>query len=340
MHSLYNLWSGGLVNRLMSFETAIAMQTLTKTEFLICGDTPMYSAAKYIQKYAIRGGGNIDKTRFTDLHHPRLSDLIDKKSIDNVFFTDGCVESVCKDEIVIEDLFNNYISCDGLDDSNFAEGRKKVVLEEEMNYNFKKTLAWYSATFLSRTTAMDQALERLSFKSEYVDAAKYIASQVGEFDAVHIRRTDHIPLSRQYTFDTQERVQDLDSKNLLILTDEPYGIRYRGKFAFLDSLMLTEFKETLDQIRCTNTTEFDLLNMLIAGYAKRFVGTQGSTYSGYIHRMVDKNSPDTHKWDYFGLSKPVKQKNGSYSWNDIEKMPMIRKVWWLEWPESRLSTGA
>jgi hypothetical protein len=65
--------------------------------------------------------------------------------------------------------------------------------------------------------------------------------------------------------------------------------------------------------------------------SKDFVGTFGSTFTGYIHRIRNQNDlPQNFK--FIGMEKP--EFGSPYSWNDIYAGTV--KSIEFEWPESRL----
>jgi hypothetical protein len=210
-----------------------------------------------------------------------------------------------------------------------------VVLDKEKNYNFKNTLGWYSIVFMNRPECVDSALSKLSFKKEYTEAALFIANKIGSFQSAHIRGTDHRPshsLSNQEVF---EELEAFSNDEVLILTDEPRIFKGHKRYKLIDRLILDEFETTIDEIGCNNSTVFDLINLLVAGYSNDFIGTQGSTYSGYINRLIAQRNGFSKPFKYFGVNSEDFYKT-QYSWNNFTNLDKGVKLWWMEWPESNL----
>lgn len=324
--NLFRLWSAGLVNRLISFENAICIGALTGNPVLVSNDTEMYVSKK----------NELDGIKkLKNYKQPRFSDLLDSDSFQRISFTDQDFGKLCSDEVEVDNFFNNYVSCNGEDDPLFSEGRNIFVLDKNNNYNFKGTLGLYSIIFLNRPKYIDSALSRLSFKKEYVQAASYIADKIGSFKSAHIRGTDHRPAHSLSTDRIFEELESFSNDEIFVLTDEPDLFIGNKKYILIDRFILQEFESTIDEIGCDNSTVFDLINLLVAGESIDFIGTQGSTFSGYINRLVAQNNDYSHSFKYFGINS-ADFYGARYSWNNFTNLDSGVKLWWMEWPESRL----
>ena len=61
-----------------------------------------------------------------------------------------------------------------------------------------------------------------------------------------------------------------------------------------------------------------------------FVGTPGSTYSGYIQRLISQRNPKQMKWCFVD---DLDIKQDTSWWDDKAKCAIGRDSWWREWPQ-------
>jgi hypothetical protein len=87
-------------------------------------------------------------------------------------------------------------------------------------------------------------------------------------------------------------------------------------------------------IQTQEEVSFGILNNLVMHYSKDFIGSPGSTYSGYIHRAINQNN-DSYVWKIFNESDLIQ--GMPYSWNGYNSRDTMTKQWWREWKESRLA---
>lgn len=334
---MYN--PAGLVNQLMSIEIAVGIKEITGNDMTIYNilngpdrNVPIYSASRTHNK---RSSAVDNSKGFI------ISDILNWKDKDTYILSDQSSYSLEDDYTNIDNLMLYYYdeNKDELD-LDFAEGRSKLLFSENMH--IKNTLGWYSRFFNNRTKELDAALSSVQFLPEYYQLAEEIAKSLGNFNGVHLRLTDHVA-QRVYT--TKEMfdagIDKIDDGNkIVICTDEPTTELLKDdktRFIMLDEYILNNFHSAFSQFKYRDEVSFGLLNNLVMHHSKKFVGTIGSTYSGYIQRgMNQKNDIDWNWFDY--TSDPVYEESGSgkYSWNSSKNIDVNNKQWYREWKESRL----
>jgi hypothetical protein len=99
----------------------------------------------------------------------------------------------------------------------------------------------------------------------------------------------------------------------------------------LDNIIVENFSKEFLSLPNHSEIAYGLVCALILIYSKSFIGTFGSTFTGYIHRERNKLKDET--FDFMGI--PSFGNGTPYSWNlkDYEGWSgMVR-----EWPESKLN---
>lgn len=335
-YKIYN--PAGLINQLMSLEIAVGIKEVTQNDMVIYNilngndsTVPIYSASRYHNNR----GKVIDNTSgfiLTDIVNWKDKDSYTLIKEKDYFVNDKC--------ITIENSMLYY--CDLVsdnEDAEFAEGREKIIFLENMH--LKNNLGWYSRFFNNRSKELDYAISSIRFLPEYYELAEQIAKSIGEFNGAHLRLTDHIP----QRVDTTQEMFDLgiskidDGIPIILCTDEPdtHLIKNHNNLILLDEYILNNFSKDFMQFKYRDEVSFGLLNNLVMHYSKKFIGTIGSTYTGYIQRgMNQKNNIEWNWFDY--TSDPVYKKSyvGKYSWNGIDKISTFDKQWFREWEESRI----
>jgi hypothetical protein len=128
----------------------------------------------------------------------------------------------------------------------------------------------------------------------------------------------------------------LENKQIVLCTDEPsHKMVQRNKenFLLLDEYIVNNFSNEFKSLKFKDEVIFGLICNLVMHKSERFIGTSGSTYTGYIHRMRNINHLN-ESWEFFDDPAPA---NGSpYSWNADMYPQGGQKMWWREWPESFL----
>jgi hypothetical protein len=123
---------------------------------------------------------------------------------------------------------------------------------------------------------------------------------------------------------------------IVMCTDEPNSEIIKKsdyKYLFLDEYILDNFYSEFRQLEFKEEVSFGIVNNLVMHYSKDFIGSPGSTYTGYIHRAL--NQKKDIQWKIFGEPEHVQE--GNYSWNGYNSRDSLTKQWWREWKESRIA---
>lgn len=335
----YKLWNpAGLINQLMSIELAVGIKEITNSEFTIYNllngkdrAAPIYSGSRY---HNVRSNVIDNSAGFI------ISDILNWKDKDSYILSEAVEYSVGSTVKNIDNLMSHYYNSFNTEDLDFSEGRSRLDLSDNMH--IKGTLGWYSRFFSNRTLQLDAALSSIRFLPEYYELSKKIAESLGDFNGVHLRLTDHVSQrvnTTQEMFDAGISKID-DGRPIVVCTDEPDSpllSKDQMGFVMLDSYILDNFSKDFLEFRHRDEVSFGLLNNLVMHHSKKFVGTIGSTYSGYIQRGMNQRSDIEWNWfDY--LTDPVYEESGSgrYSWNSVTKIDTFSKQWFREWKESRI----
>jgi hypothetical protein len=328
----------GLFNQLTSIELAVGMSERYNRDLVIHNinnppnsdyggaRVPIYSANYMYSKRDDR----VDKYIF-----PKITDLVDWNGKESVVFVEDVIESFEDNETVIDNLMEYYSS--DTEDEFFSEGRKRLTFDNNSNYHVKKTLGYYSRFFMNRESSLDKALSSVRFKQEYYDLSAEIAKSLGDFVGAHFRLADHKNFFSPGTETLDSGISTLQSGMPIVMcTDEPSSDIIRNsdyKYIYLDEYILDNFYNEFRQLKFKEEVSFGILNNLVMHHSKDFIGSPGSTYSGYIHRGL--NQKGDIPWKIFGEIEHIS--NGLYSWNGYNSRDALTKQWWREWKESRLA---
>jgi hypothetical protein len=326
----------GLFNQITSIELGVGLSFLTNRQLVWHNISnppngrfnnsriPIYSA-----NYDFNDrNGKIDLGVF-----PKITDLLDWNGKENNIFIDDIVDVFSSESKNITNLMQYYYSKD--EDLDFSEGRSLFDLDENFDWDIRKTLGYYSRFFNNRTVELDTQLSSVRFKKEYYELAEKIAKSIGDFNGAHLRLTDHIKMINTGSDVFNDGLERLSEDLPIVLsTDEPSSevvSKSKKKVLLLDRYILKNFYDEFRQLEFKEEVSFGIVNNLVMHYSNDFIGTPGSTYTGYIHRNINQNKNIGFK--LFG-EKEHKQV-GNYSWNGHNK-DSFTKQWWREWEESKL----
>jgi hypothetical protein len=233
-----------------------------------------------------------------------------------------------------------YYDLNHKDDFDFSEGRERITFLDDLN--IENTLGFYSRFFNNRSKKLDESISSVKFLPEYYELSEKIAKSLGSFNGAHLRLTDHVSQRVKTTKEMFDfGISKIDDGNpIVVCTDEPDSdlLKTQGnKFIMLDDYILKNFSKEFMDFRHRDEVSFGLLNNLVMHHSKKFVGTIGSTYTGYIHRGMNQKSDIEWNWFDF-VDNPVYEYSGfgPYSWNGLDKMNTEQKQWFREWKESRI----
>jgi len=170
----YKLWAGGLFNQVISYENAYVISNALNKEISIHSQILLNSSWRI----------NDNRNNLLGRQYPKLSDIIIAPN--NIQFLN---ENICSDMQQVS-FFTTCISLDGsCPPTEFLDSRNWLELNKDLQY--KDTLGWKSIIFWSSdSTAKKELLNKSSiqFKQCYINLANKIATQLGDFAAIHVRR--------------------------------------------------------------------------------------------------------------------------------------------------------
>lgn len=332
----------GLFNQITSLETAVGLASRYKKQLILHnisnppnGDYGGARVAIYSANYKYNKRNHlIDSDVF-----PNISDLMDWENKDCNILINDIVDSFTHEDLRIENLMTYYSN--GSDDykdteGRFSEGRERLLLNNYNNVYLKKTLGYYSRFFLDRELSLDKSLSSVRFKPEYYQLAEKIALSIGLFNGAHFRLTDHKGM-----FDPDSNVLDSGVRQIdnglpiVMCTDQPDSELIKNSsynYLLLDDYILNNFYKEFREFKFREEVSFGILNNLVMHYSQEFIGSPGSTYTGYIHRGL--NQKRDIQWRIFGEEEH--NQDGPYSWNGYNNKDSFTKQWWREWKESRI----
>jgi hypothetical protein len=334
---LYN--PTGMINQVMSLEIAVGISHETKRPLTVhyvsnSGDdlydnrqVPIFTPSRW---YNSQREGFTNPDQF-----PHLLDILEFDA--DLTIIDQKIEKFKQEEFVIEDMLNNYYFSTkpevSEDELAFAEGRTRIPLDKPIH--IKKTLGWYSRFFYDRSPELNKAISSVRFKQVYVDLAKKISASLGDFQGMHLRLSDHVRMFETTQGMFEDWLNRFEQNNLPIVvsTCEP-GHKMiqdnKHRFILLDEYIVNNFRDDFLSLPYQDEVIFGLICNLVLHDSVNFVGTSGSTYSAYIHRIRHQKGIET--WDFF--DNPPKAEGKPYSWNNYP-LDLGRKMWWREWEESK-----
>jgi len=337
----YRLWNPtGLINQVMSLELAVGLAHETNVPVVVhyvsnSGDNlhdskkvPIYTPSKFHNN---QREGFINPDQF-----PHLLDLLDFDQ--NLIFINEKIESFPQEQVVIDDMISNYYYSNSQEITEeelaFAEGRQRLILDKPTH--LKGTLGWYSRFFYNRSPELNNTLSSVRFKKEYTDLATKISNSLGTFQGMHLRLSDHVKMFETTQEMFEGWLNNFEQNNLPIVvsTCEP-GHKMvqdnKHRFILLDEYIVNNFEEDFKALPFQDEVVFGVICNLVLHDSVNFVGTSGSTYSAYIHRL--RNQKDIETWDFF--DNPPKAIAEPYSWNNYP-LDNGKKMWWREWKESKV----
>lgn len=337
---LYN--PTGMINQVMSVELAVGLAHETQKQIVMHyvsndGDNlydfkkvPIYTPSRW---YNAQRAGFTDPTQF-----PHLTDILEWDA--DMVLIDEKINKFPQEEAVVEHLITDayyskeeYVTNEELE---FAEGRSRLDLSKTLH--LKSTLGWYSRFFFNRSPELDKSLASVRFKKEYYEFADMVCKSIGEFQGAHVRLSDHIKMfnTTQEMFENGLSRLEQNSLPIFISTCEPGNKMIQDnkhRFVLLDEYIVNNFRKEFFELKFKDEVVFGLICNLIMQRATQFIGTSGSTYTGYIQRKRNQNGL-LETWDFF--DQPIHSKTGSFSWNGYP-LENGQKMWWREWSESKLS---
>ena len=335
----WQVHNAGLINQLMSVEIGCGLAFAEKKPIIFNTFKDFYFGSIY-------SATKIPQERMSLINSikPNLFQIIDIPD-DIVFLKENEILKLdCHEH---KDIITYYYKCkNGENENYFSENRKELILNKDKDNSFKDScFSFYSRYFYNRQKQLDLFLKNIKFKDQYLFLAKKISYILGNFSVIHFRLTDHEKLISKNTTDIKkiDYIKSLSkkNKNLIILSDDT--LRLRNMFKenginpiFMDDIIINNFKEDFLNLDFHDEIVFSLICLLVACDSEYFLGTAGSTFSSYIHRVRFLNGK---RECFLSMESHLKEdfiQNGPYSWNGFDCNTSV-KNWWREWPECQLN---
>lgn len=333
----------GMINQLMSVELAVGLSYETKRQLIM---NYISTSGEHLNNFRIpiftpNKEFNPQRVDFCSQNqYPSIFDLIDIP--ENIILIDENIEKFPQEDCSYSNIMTDYYYSNEEEPTElelyFADGRCRLVLEDNKNIHLKNTLGWYSRFFFNRSSGLDIQLSKIKFKKEYLDFADMVSKSIGEFQGVHVRLTDHRKKMHEVNFKNYSSGLDelmVNDLPIVVCTDEPSDKMIQDNLyrtILLDEYIINNFADDFKKLTFSDEIAFGLVCMLVMEKSKYFIGTSGSTYTAYIQRKRNQNNLSM-PWEFF--DKPDKSFSGPYSWNGYNLTP-IQKMFWREWKESKL----
>jgi GDP-fucose protein O-fucosyltransferase len=380
IYHLYRHGHAGLSNLIMSVEVAVVLSRLTDRLLVLEGNS---SPSGNIVRY-----GDAVSNKYPS----KVTDLIDL----GVPWIDA--ESVKLEAFALHDLcphptwdcvfyFPAALSTESEDIRSFAGNRKLFITSGEDLADVPalsvsggpdhNTLSFYSYFFYldwgAQSLALD-ALRKMQPKAPYAGFARRVASDLGAFNAVHVRRGDFKVTEGVTTLvrAPEEVIRALDEQfkredRLVVLTDEandpffdPIKAAFRD-YVIIDHHILVNYSSDFLDLPAHDSIALAYISQLVAAESRDFVGSMRSTFTSLIQRTRgNRGKKEVFKFlwneqpntgdvkergrhpvsDIIRLEKGVMvpERDGPYSWNRHHQC--LNPAWMREWPESFLDETA
>src|SRR5688500_8354512 len=189
--------------------------------------------------------------------------------------------------------------------SSFALGRIDLTRETLQDHDLiefsPSKLAKPSAFYFLNTKEKEERLKsvEIKYKPEIENLASKLASQIGKYNAFHLRLGDFLTNYGEDEYSVNlERFKNYISatftdKQLPVLaaTDglyekELFAEMLEGfKVIFIDELVFDEYERDYRELKFTDFNVLSIINQLLCAASENFIGTYRSTFTTIIHRL-------------------------------------------------------
>ena len=375
-YPIYRHGSTGFSNLVMSLELGVVMAALLDRVLVLEGNvSPIANIVEYgPDTVSNRNPGKV--TDYFDVPVPWLGE--EQTCLDGLPAESFCGEPFWNVAFCYPPEHRNHP-----DLASFLGKRKTAFTVTEQMQNVPvltldsgpkaNTLGFYSYFFFLDDAHRDFAwstLKRMQPKEPYARLAAKVADDLGDFNAVHIRRGDFKTTMGKTVLGrtSREAIDAMDihfSRDhlLVIVTDErddPFIADVAAAYTrhvFIDHHILENYRQEFADLPVRDSLALAFLSQLVAGRSKDFIGTMTSTFTAMIQRYRGNNGlnePFKFLWNELpaadstappGRHAPsthiplkngvmVETGKGPFSWNRYS--PDIEPTWMREWPESFL----
>ena len=231
------------------------------------------------------------------------------------------------------------LTCGEFEDSQefelFRDDRKVIDLNCEDKYiHFPRNLFGhfyyhvYGKNPVIRNRIKDKVNKGIQYKAEFFSEANRIVTDLGEFNAVHIRRNDFLQVRKEIAeLQTINLLDDISNripndKPLFIATDEADKSVFLPLKEKYNILYITDFEHNRSSL-----SEL-LVDQIICSKANIFLGSHLSTFSDYVNILRAQNKKKDFHREGTNFSRPKLTYNRfpweveEYSWD---------KTWDFHW---------
>lgn len=206
------------------------------------------------------------------------------------------------------------------DKSLFGNGRKEVIIKENMTNYFDVNLSWYSIYFMNRSAEMDRQIKKVKFKSEYLEIADKISKDIGIFNGTHMRlMKDHNRVYKNTKELIEEAFSRYDNTSLpIVVSTDSYRHELLESFdvLYIDEIILDNYYKDFMSLSNNSAISLAVISALIMCNSEDFIGTPRSTYTAYINQQ--RAIKGIEKWKFFKDHwYDMYDPNLKYSWRSM-----------------------
>ena len=349
----------GFNTHVYSWTLCIAFSNFLGRDFYFDYEIPSSRPPEYVLRPEFR-----DRFRIL-VESPRslVSDLMDIpcRRVDHI---DRTIENKVGYQLLYSHFATTAVIRDRLQNSviwdSFSVGRVPLIREELSRYDLiewtHSKISSVAFFFLLEREEKNSLLESVAirYRPDIEALASRIAGDIGTHYAVHVRLSDFVAYSDEYSFEAAEfkmylhRIFPDSSIPVMIATDALYekdliaGAFEGFKTVFIDELIFDEYRDAYESLEFTDYNVLTAVNQLLCGSAERFVGTYRSTVTGVVHRIRQERLRD-RRFDFWPEERIRKllsprfeltaDRPGFFDWNRFSPLSEThpQMAWMREW---------
>lgn len=314
----FDTWWGGFNNIRQSFELAAGISYMTGRKLILPPKVYIDHLSNHSDKKSFVNIWDIyDKKSFTsefDCVDYEDVDVYQKYNTKEQYFDGICNDVKCvaieeKNWGPVESVLNCIITNRDIDTN-------KRILDlrlEDQYIHFPRNLFGFFYEVLDVDNGFKEKLRRgLRVKDSIEELSK--REMNGDYNAIHVRLGDFSYTRREQTKAVRDGLLEIiesnfnNDKPLFIATDEKTFEGFDRLKQKYDIRFLSEHENKMSMI----------LDMLVCSNADKFIGTQFSTYTDYIHILRHyKNKKDFSKVGINYNYEGIENKKENYNWHTL-----------------------
>lgn len=332
----------GLCNVIMSYEVAFAISYITKRKIILPPKTWISHVEKFVDIWSIFDK-EVAKSEFNCVEFddvPEIKNNIEKINGERFSFQNitNYVKDLCDIKIFSNSnqntvLYESSVVFSGIqhnteDFKNFVGKRKIVYLNFPNKFiHFDENLFgsfWYHVypgNSLKRDYLKEKINKTFRYRQKFYDMSEIVSKQLGEYNALHVRRGDFLHTMNDNYLDSVESGRKILKKilplipvniPLYISTDETNLDFFEPIREFYKIYFYKDFDYDL------NDLDRAVLEQVICSNAKDFHGSWLSTYTKRINVMRGcdgKYAPDWKAYNYVPSIEETPNIDNPFPWN-------------------------